>query len=350
VWDKGFEKMEAHALLKFFEDEDLRGNLTEFFEGNFVFVGDVSVGTSDLGQTPLEKDVPLIVLHTSMLNGLLTNTFYDKWSFRQVVGLICLIGILLGISAVPNYSWVLYTMGGVIFIGIIGLTWIQFIHFSLFPPVTVGGSFLFIFFGLVIGLEVAITKDQAFIKNAFSKYVPEKVVSELLLNPQLLHLGGEERIITVLFADLANFTTISEKMSPPDLVNLLNEYLTEMTDLVLAEGGIIDKYQGDAIMAEYGAPLPMPDHADMAVRTGLRIQNRLKVLRQMWGEKGLPEMQCRVGINTGPMIIGNMGSHRVFDYTVIGDAVNLASRLEGANKRYNTFLMISEFTYECLSQ
>jgi len=345
TWDQGFKKMEVHALLKFFADEDLRGNLTEFFEGNFVFIGDVSVGTSDLGQTPIESEVPLIVMHTSLLNGLLTNTFYSKWSFWQVLGLIWLIGILFGIAALPKPSWVLYLTGAVIFAGIIALTWIEFTRFTLFPVVTVGGSSLFIFFGLIISLQVVISKDQAFIRNAFSKYVPEKVVNQLLVSPDLLQLGGEERVITVLFSDLANFTSISEKMSPSELVHILNEYLTEMTNLVLSEGGIIDKYQGDAIMAEFGAPLPVPDHADIAVRTGLKMQHRLKELRRTWGEKGLPEMRCRVGINTGPMIIGNMGSHQVFDYTVIGDAVNLASRLEGANKRYNTFLMISEMTY-----
>ena len=116
-----------------------------------------------------------------------------------------------------------------------------------------------------------------------------------------------------------------------------------MTDIVLENEGIIDKYLGDAIMAEFGAPLYMPDHADRAVGTGLKMLYRLKELRKEWSGKGLPEMRCRVGINTGTMITGNMGSHQVFDFTVIGDAVNLASRLEGANKNYNTYLMISEY-------
>ncbi|MBI4640511.1 MAG: adenylate/guanylate cyclase domain-containing protein, partial [Candidatus Tectomicrobia bacterium] len=348
VWGQDFEKMEAHALLKHFEDEGLRGNLTRFFEGKFVFIGDISVGTSDLGQTPLET-IPLVVLHASMLNGLLTHTFYREWSFWQVIGFICLISLLLGFSALPRSSFVLYIVGGVVLVSIIGLTWLQFTHFSLFPIVTVGGSFLLIFSGIIIGLQLAISKDQAFIRNAFSKYVPEKVVNELLNHPELLQLGGEERVLSVLFSDLAGFTTISEKMAPPDLARLLNEYLTEMTDLVLEEGGIIDKYEGDAIMAEFGAPLPVPNHADIAVRTGLKMQRRLKELREIWRENGLPELQCRVGINTGSMVIGNMGSHRVFDYTVLGDAVNLASRLESANKQYQTFLMISEFTSKELS-
>jgi adenylate cyclase len=178
--------------------------------------------------------------------------------------------------------------------------------------------------------------------------MPQKVVNHLLENPMLLKLGGEERTVTVLFSDIADFTTISENMTPPELVSLLNEYLTEMTDIVLEEGGIIDKYQGDAIMAEFGVPIYVPNHADMAVRTGLRMQNRLKEMHQEWKQKGLPMLRCRIGINTGPMIIGNIGSKGIFDYTVIGDSVNLASRLEGANKRYNTFLMISESTYKNL--
>jgi adenylate cyclase len=234
-------------------------------------------------------------------------------------------------------------------VGIFGLTWWQMLQFRLLPVVTVGGSAFFILFILIVGLQIAVSRDRAFIKNAFSRYISEKVVDELLAKPELLKLGGEERIITVLFSDLADFTTMSEKMPPADLVHLLNIYLTEMTDLVLEQGGIIDKYEGDAIMAEFGAPLSMPDHADMAVLTGLKMQKRLEGLNREWKKNGLPEISCRIGINTGPMIVGNMGSNQVFDYTVIGDSVNLASRLEGANKRYRTRLMVSEYTHGYLT-
>jgi adenylate cyclase len=349
VWQKDFPKMEAQKLLEYIKEEDLQGNLRDFFEGKFVLIGDISVGISDLGQTPLEKDVPLLVLHTSMLNALLTDTFYKKSSFIQGIIFIVIISVLLGVSALSKRSWVLYSAGALILCCIMGMTWIQFIRFNLFPVATLSGSFLFIFFTLISGIGIAVSRERSFIKNTFSRYVPQKIVDHLLENPALLKLGGEERIITVLFSDVAGFTTISENMSPPDLVNLLNEYLTEMTDIVLEEGGIIDKYQGDAIMAEFGVPIHMANNADMAVRTGLRMQRRLKKLCQEWHGMGLPELRCRIGINTGPMIIGNMGSHQFSDYTVIGDAVNLASRLEGANKRYNTCLMISEFTHENLT-
>lgn len=349
-WNKDFKQMGAHTLLKYFENEDLQGNLLDFFEDKFVLIADVSQGISDLGQTPLEERVPLVAIHTSLLSGFLNDNFYREWTFRELSWLILSIGVILGLSAVPKPSWVLYFTGVVIFLSIIGLTWHQLINFYLFPIVTILGSFFFEFFGLVIGLQIAISKDQAFIRNAFSRYVPEKVVEGLLANPDLLQLGGEEQTLTVLFSDLESFTSISEKMPPADLVGLLNNYLTEMTDIVLAEGGIIDSYIGDAVMAEFGAPIPVPNHADMAVRAGLKMQRRLFELRKVWGGKGFPELRCRIGINTGPMIIGNMGSVQVFNYTVIGDAVNLAARLESANKQYNTFFMISQFTYDSLSK
>ena len=254
------------------------------------------------------------------------------------------LGLILGGASLFRSSWILYLSGLIILGGLVVFTWSELIQFRVFPIAAAGGSVLVLGFGLTAGMEWAGKKERSFIKNAFAKYVPEEVVHQLLQKPELLRLGGEERVITALFSDLASFTTISEKMSPSELVHLLNEYLTEMTGIVLDEGGIVDKYEGDAIMAEFGAPIYIPDHADRAVRAGIRMQKRLKELRRDWLEKGLPEMCCRVGINTGPMVVGNMGSDQVFDYTVIGDAVNLASRLEGANKRYNTYLMISEYT------
>ena len=343
-----FPEMEAHSLLQYHDNEELRGNLTEFLEGKLIIVADIATGT-DIGKTPLKDNTPKVAMHASLLNGLLTNTFYKKWSFWNVMGLICLLGIVLAFSALPRPSWILYATGGIILIGLVAWTWFQLTNFVLFPIVTVGGSFLCIFLGLLAGIQIAVSKDQAFIRNAFAKYVPEKVVNELLAHPELLRLGGEERVLTVLFSDLESFTTIAEDMLPSELVGLLNEYLSEMTSIILAHKGIIDKYEGDAIMAEFGAPLPLPQHADLAVRAALMMQRRLHELRALWAKRGLPALRCRVGINTGAMVIGNMGSQQVFDYTVMGDAVNLASRLESANKLYHTYIMISESTYEHLS-
>jgi adenylate cyclase len=349
TWDQAFKKMEAHALLKYLKDENLQGNLLEFFESKFVLVGDVSIGAADLGNTPLEADAPLVLLHAAMLNAMLTTTFFAKWSLFEALLFIWGAGALLCLAASLKSSWPLYSTGVAVVLGTLGFTWVEFTRFHLFPVATVGGAVLVVFAGLLTSIELAVGKERSFIKKAFSRYVPGEVVDTLLSRPELLQLGGEERVMSVLFSDLAGFTSISEGMSPSQLVRLLNEYLTEMTEIVLSEGGIIDKFEGDAIMAEFGAPLPIPDHADRAVRAGLRMQMRLQELRKIWAERKLPELRCRVGINTGPMIVGNMGSDQVFDYTVIGDSVNLASRLEGANKRYDTYLMISESTHDCLT-
>jgi adenylate cyclase len=347
-WDD-IKTYPIHAFLQYFDDPKVRGNLQEEFENKFVFVGDVSTKIGDIGQTPLDFHVPLVTMHAALMNGLLTNTFYQQWSFWHVLALVCFIGVLVGLAAMAQSSMVLYATGAIIFVGLLVFTGIELVHFTLFPLMTVLNSSLVIFFGLVIGLEVAIAKDQAFIRNTFAKYVSEKVVNELLQHPELLHLGGEERVVSVLFSDIANFTTLSERLSPRELVSLLNNYLTEMTAIVLEQGGIIDKYIGDGIMAEFGAPLPIPHHADQAVRTALYMQRRLEELRPKWRQQGLPELTCRVGINTGTMILGNIGSEQVFNYTVTGDPVNVASRLEGANKYYQTRVMISEFTHDCLT-
>jgi adenylate cyclase len=191
--------------------------------------------------------------------------------------------------------------------------------------------------------------EKRMIKGAFSHYVPEKVVSQILENPDKLTLGGEERIVTVMFSDVAGFTSISEKLTPAELVHLLNEYLTSMTDQILDHQGIIDKYEGDAIMAEFGMPVPYDNHAYMACKAALSMQTELRNLRKKWKDENKPLLTARIGINTGEVIVGNMGSRNVFDYTVMGDHVNLGSRLEGANKFYGTSIMISEYTHSLVN-
>jgi adenylate cyclase len=205
---------------------------------------------------------------------------------------------------------------------------------------------LFSFVGHNLYHYVLTQHERRMIQGAFSHYVPEKVVSQILENPDSLQLGGEERVVSVMFSDVAGFTSISEKLTPAELVKLLNEYLTEMTEIVLAHDGIIDKYEGDAIMAEFGVPVHYDNHAFLACNAALQMQKKLRYLRKKWEQENKPMLKARIGINTGEVIVGNMGSRNVFDYTVMGDHVNLGSRLEGANKFYGTYIMISEYTHE----
>lgn len=188
------------------------------------------------------------------------------------------------------------------------------------------------------------------ITGMFGHYVPPAVVHELVRNPDKAKLGGERRELTVLFCDIVGFTTISEELPAERVVELLNEYLTAMTAIIHADGGIIDKYEGDLIMAEFGIPLPVDDHALRACRTAFHMQRHLHELRDRWRTEGKPLLQARIGIGTGPMIFGNMGSTQAFDYTVVGDVVNLASRLEGANKSYGTTIMINERAAQLVSE
>jgi adenylate cyclase len=183
----------------------------------------------------------------------------------------------------------------------------------------------------------------------FQKYIDASVVERLIENPSLLKLGGEEREITMLFADIEGFTRMAELLGPQNTVGLLNTYLSEMTNIIIEEGGTLDKYIGDAIMAFWGAPLDDPQHPVHACAAALRMQKRLEGLHAKWIRFGKPVVNQRIGVNSGKAVVGNMGAEAKFNYTAVGDAVNLASRLEGVNKEYGTRLLMSEFTYRRVS-
>jgi len=187
------------------------------------------------------------------------------------------------------------------------------------------------------------------IRRAFNQYLHPTVIEELVKNPERLRLGGEKREISIFFSDLQGFTTIAEKLDPEALTALLNDYLTAMTDIILDAGGTIDKYEGDAIIAFWNAPLTQPDHALRAVRAALACQERLAELRPAFRARVGHDLHMRIGINTGTAVVGNLGSARRFDYTMLGDAVNLAARLEGVNKEFATYTLISAATRAALA-
>jgi class 3 adenylate cyclase len=187
-------------------------------------------------------------------------------------------------------------------------------------------------------------KEGAFVKSTFKRYLAASVVDQIIRDPDSLKLGGEERELTVFFSDMSGFTGLSERLEPQARVGLINEYLSSMTDSIFQQEGTLDKYEGDAIMAFWGAPIHQPDHARRACLAALDNRARLKELCKGWAERGLPEFDIRVGINTGPMVVGNVGSPAHMDYTVLGDAVNTGARLEQLSKTYGTHILISEAT------
>jgi len=189
------------------------------------------------------------------------------------------------------------------------------------------------------------SRKRAFIHDAFSHYLAPSVVENLAKNPDALKLGGEEKHLTAFFSDIANFSTFSEKLPPSELVAFLNRYLSAMSDILLDQGGTIDKYEGDAIISFFGAPVDMENHALPCVIAALHQQRALSALREEWKDEGLPAVHVRIGVNSGPMVVGNMGTESSMNYTMMGDHVNLAARLEGVCKVYRVPILMSKDTY-----
>ena len=191
-------------------------------------------------------------------------------------------------------------------------------------------------------------RQERRIRAAFKHYLSPALVEQVAREPELLRLGGEQKELTVLFADIRNSTGIGAKLPPEVFIGLLNDVLDRMTDVLFAHDGMLDKYTGDGLVAVFGAPLPQPDHALRACRAALAMLDQLAPVRARWARPDLPPVEIGIGINTGPMIIGNMGSKERFAYTVIGDEANLGSRLEAANKDFQTHILISEATWQAV--
>ncbi len=278
---------------------------------------------------------------------ILNDNYYHRLPFGTTLAIVLILYILVILiayrySALMSIMFTMATVAVYILVQFILFARANIVMEMVFPVTTLFGGFV----AISLYQYVLTRREKQRILGAFQHYVPAKVVAELIKHPEKLTLGGEERFMTVLFSDVANFTSISEAMDTTALVKLINEYLSEMTDIILKYDGIIDKYEGDAIMAEFGAPIFYEEHALNACLAALDMQTRLKELSRNWRRQGRPVLTCRTGINSGNMAVGNMGSKAVFDYTVLGDEVNLASRLEGANKVYGTRNMISEATYK----
>lgn len=191
-------------------------------------------------------------------------------------------------------------------------------------------------------------KEKNQLQSAFSKYVSPDVVDQIIHHPEIMHLGGEKQFLSVIFTDLQGFTAMSDSMDPVKLVRVLNMYLNEMSEVIIALGGTIDKFEGDAIMAFFGAPIPIPDHAVRCCKAALRMKKMEKIINnQLMIEKLIEKpLHTRIGINSGDMVVGNVGSLKRIDYTIIGGNVNIAARIENINKEYNTSILISDQTYE----
>ena len=318
-------------------------------ENKIILVGGTAAGTHDIHTTPYGPLYPGVEVHANIIENLIQQDFIlrPEWLRILDIAMILASGIFLGWLSMHFKA---YTMALALLFGVGGYLLADFFMFTqkglwintVYPVFTQ----LFVYSGITVfkfGFE---EREKRFIKGAFSQYLAPAVVNQLVDNPALLKLGGERRVITSFFSDVAGFSSISEKLSPEDLVHLLNLYLTEMTDILKKYEGTVDKFEGDAIIAFFGAPITYEDHAKRTCFAAIEMQKRLAELRAQWKSEGKAELYMRIGINTGPAVVGNMGSLTRMDYTMMGDSVNLSARLEGVNKQYKTETMISQFTYE----
>lgn len=320
----------------------------EEFNDKIVLIGATAPNLHDdyFVPTSYGKAMPGVEIHATVIQQLLTGKhvgYAPDWLTILTIFLVA-VGVALLVYYFPIWLAALLSVAAMllyVFIAIFVFDTGMILNI-IYVPVAIVITYL----ATMMYFYLSEKKSRRQIKGAFEKYVSKDVISHILENPDRLKLGGEKREITVFFSDIRGFTTISEKLSPEQLVHLLNDYLTEMTNIILKYNGVVDKYMGDAIMAFWNAPLDQPRHAERACTAALEMEKRLKQMQKKWKEDGVPHIEIGVGLNTGPAVVGNMGSYDRFDYTAMGDTVNLGSRLEGLNKPYGTRNIISETTRE----
>ncbi len=345
-------------------DDSLTGYLYDgTFKDKIVLVGSTQPEDKDLFFVPIgegkqsgDNQMYGVEVHANVIQNIIDNNFITRqplWLTILIVLVLSLFTFVLtaSLKAIKSKRNTLVELLGIAIILaealiVYAVSMKLFVTKSYLTDMT--SPFLAIvlsYLGSTVYNYLTERKQKVMIKNMFSHYVNRDVVNELVEHPDRLQLTGDRREMTVVFTDIENFTTLAEKMKAEDLVTVLNEYLNEMTSIIFSNRGTVDKYEGDAIMAFWGAPIPHQDHALQACKTAVEMQYAIVTIRERWKAAGLQPIHVRIGINTGEMIVGNIGGSGKYEYTVIGDSVNLGARLESANKQYRTNIMISESTY-----
>ncbi|MBU1853138.1 MAG: adenylate/guanylate cyclase domain-containing protein [Candidatus Omnitrophica bacterium] len=347
------EEIEAGNLKETLVDdknklEEADNKLGSLVKDKICIIGLTAPGTHDYTPIPLQPDYPAVGTHANVLNTILEGNYLYEADSRMNLAIIFIIAILTGICA-ALFSPVGSAIASFLILSLYSLLCIFLFKEKGLLVDMVGplSTVILSYVGIVSYNFATEEKEKRWIRNAFGHYVSKNVMEEILKDPSKLKLGGERKELTVLFSDIRSFTTYSEKYQPEEVVAILNEYLDEMTKVILKHNGTLDKYVGDEIMAIFGAPAASveTDHAQRAVATALDMLKRLKELQEKWKTEGKESLDIGIGINTGPMLVGNIGSTERMDYTVIGDAVNLGARIEALTRNYNNHLIISEFTY-----
>lgn len=316
---------------------------SQLLNDKVVLIGATAKNLHDERLTPISNEnVPGVYIHANAINTVLQQSYLQPAS--DLIN--TLIITLFGLAAFISFKRREIFGALIVCASLLLIFWLlAFILFDLgyiidlvYPPLAVIGVFVTFY---LVNYVLQLKYEQQ-VKKAFSQYVSPAVLNEVLSNLDNLLLGGQRKEMTVMFSDIRGFTSLSEQMEPQSFVELLNGYLSAMSGIILQHSGVIDKYIGDAIMAFWGAPVDNPDHADQAVAAAVSQIKRLREFNQAHAE--FPDLAIGIGLNSGEMTVGNMGSNERFDYTIIGDNVNLGARLEGLTKLYGVEIIISEFT------
>ncbi|MBC8257739.1 MAG: adenylate/guanylate cyclase domain-containing protein [SAR324 cluster bacterium] len=318
--------------------------LQELIAGKIVLVGDTSEVSHDIFTSPIGEVYGIEFLADTIMTLMKNAPIRPASNTTELLVLLILLISFLLIAQLPKFE-------NLMFLLIIAVYMIFAVYMYVYHGVAFSMSYVLIAcvlstVSINLYLFMMERKQKGFIKGAFSQYLSPTVIDQIVANPDMLKLGGEKREMTPFFSDIQGFSTISEGLTPEELVQLLNEYLTAMCDIISSYHGTVDKFEGDAIIAFWGAPLDLPNHATIACYATLDMQQRNEEMRKTLLEQKRPMLYTRMGLNSGPVVVGNMGSAERMDYTMMGDVVNLAARLEGANKFYKTYSMISGSTYE----
>ncbi len=317
------------------------------FTDKIVLVGATAMGTHDLRTTPISPLYPGVEIHATVIDNILTGDFITRPKWSKIFDLLAIItmGGLTGL-ALPRIS----ATKGLVFatalfaIYILAAHWLFVGHRMWLNMVYPLLSLTMTYTALTAYHYVTEERERKKVKGTFRQFVAPLVIDELLEAPEKLTLGGEEKELTVLFSDLEGFTTYSEKYSPSEMISILSDYYNVMTEQIFLHRGTLKEYVGDEIMAFFGAPIDHPDHAQRACRAALAMRDHRQAMGIEWAKMGRPVLRARTGINSGPMLVGNLGSKYRFAYGVLGDQVNLGSRLEGLNKMYSSEILIGENT------
>ncbi|HPI38446.1 MAG TPA: adenylate/guanylate cyclase domain-containing protein [Ignavibacteriaceae bacterium] len=358
------EEIDYEAEINTWDDPDYGLLYSGIFKDKIVLIGSTMPEDKDMfpisfsrGEKKGDNLLYGVEIHANAIQNILSRSFiYVQPQYQEILTIIFFTFLAFFISSFlkeikVGKGFLVEALNFFLILGLLFLLrWISFYLFDnynyLFRYTSSTLSIILGYFGSTAYYFIAERKQKTMIKGMFTQYVSSTFVEELVADPEKLKLGGEKKELSVFFSDIAGFSTFSETKTPEDLINFLNEYLSEMTKIVFDNNGTLDKYLGDAVMAFWGAPVPQPNHPYLACKSALLMQNRLKELQVKWKMEGETIIEARMGINTGEMVVGNVGGSQRFDYTVIGDNVNLSSRLEGVNKEYGTYILISDSTYE----